>query len=401
MPQLPSAYSSSAQDASPADMRCLVISAPLTSSPSSPSEKLANLAPFSALLLLSFGGPESIPEVMPFLRRVSSGRNIPEERLQEVATHYEGMGGKSPINDHNRALISALETEISRRGLELPVIWGNRNAPPFVDEAFAQAYEHGYDHLITVITSAYSAYSSCRQYREDLAAARQVHDQAHPESSLSLSKIRTFYNHPGFVNAQIRLLREALVQADADTHLVFVTHSIPTAMENTSGLFSAEEPAGYVHQHQELATHIAQEINRESGQNYESSLAYCSRSGPPQMSWLEPDINDHLAQLHAQGVRSVAVIPFGFIADHMEVKFDLDIEARDTAQELGMAYVRVPTAGVAPEFVSGLIDLVIEQAAVERNENPYRPVSCGQPTQTCGSNCCRSRNALPVECPPE
>ena len=310
---------------------------------------------YDAILLASFGGPEGQDDVIPFLRNVTRGRGIPEERLEEVAHHYRAFGGVSPINDQNRELKAALEAELARRGIDRPVLWGNRNWDPYLRDALTEAHERGYTKLIAIGTSAYSSYSSCRQYREDYAMALA---ETGLEGALQIDKVRQFFDHPGFVEPFIEGVRQGLADAAAqgirpeDTHVLFATHSIPTADAERSG------PQGNAYQAQHLA--VAEVIMLDhAGIGWD--LVYQSRSGPPTQPWLEPDINDKIEELAASGTKAVVIVPLGFISDHMEVKWDLDTEALETAEEHGVFAVRVPTPGVHAAFVAGLVDLVLER----------------------------------------
>jgi ferrochelatase len=315
---------------------------------------------YDAILLASFGGPEGQDDVIPFLRNVTRGRGIPEERLEEVATHYRAAGGVSPINAQNRALKAALEAELESRGIDLPVLWGNRNWAPYLRETLVEAYDAGHRKLIAISTSAYSSYSSCRQYREDFASALT---DAGLDGQLQLDKVRQFFDHPGFVTPFIEGVNQALGEFEArglephEVHVLFSTHSIPEADAARSGPAERGFGAGgaYAAQHRAVAELIM------GGRQQPWSLVYQSRSGPPSMPWLEPDINDAMRELPAAGVRAVVIVPLGFISDHMEVQWDLDTEAMQTAEELGLAATRVPTPGIHPAFVSGLVDLVLER----------------------------------------
>jgi len=339
---------------------------------------ISPLAPYDGILLLSFGGPEKPDDVMPFLRVVTAGRAIPDERLAAVAEHYQLFGGKSPINDQNRLLLAALRSELDRREIATPLLWGNRNFDPFLVDALREAHESGMRRLVTIVTSAYTSYSSCRQYREDLAAA--VATLADEGLQIEVDKVRPYFNHPGFARANARHVTEAVralgrgSQAQPaedegpDPRLVFVTHSIPEAMDDTSGPGDGEGNA-YRRQHLALAAAITQEVNATLGRALDHELVYCSRSGSPGQPWLEPDVNDRLRVLASDGLRTVIVAPIGFVSDHMEVRFDLDTEAAQTASEVGLQMVRVPTVGTDPEFVSGLVDLALERAAQARGSN--------------------------------
>jgi ferrochelatase len=362
------------------------------------------LEPYDGILLLSFGGPEKPEDVLPFLRTVTAGKNIPDERLEEVGEHYYGFGGRSPINDQNRALMAALRAELDQREIATPLIWGNRNFTPFTAEALEQAHDQGLRRLVTVVTSAYPCYSSCRQYREDLAAAQQVAAEA--GMTIELDKIRPYSNHPGFARANTRLVTEAVrgaLREGADPEglrLLFVTHSIPTAMDDTSGPGDADGNA-YSRQHLALGAAITDEVNATLDTDFTGELVFCSRSGPPSQPWLEPDVNNRLEELSQEGAQVVVVAPIGFVSDHMEVVYDLDTEAAATAERLGLRLVRVPTVGVDPEFVSGLVDLVQERAAQARGEEPPRPAWPGPEAMpsTCAPGCCPNlRDAKPALC---
>ena len=362
----------------------------------------SRLFPYQAIVLTSFGGPEGPEEVMPFLRRVTAGRGIPDERLAEVAEHYLHFGGRSPINDQNRALIEALRQELQRREISLPVLFGNRNSEPFLTDTLRGAHEEGMTRLLAVTTSAYSSYSSCRQYREDIAAA--IDTLASEGRRVNVDKIRQYWNHPGFSRANERLVTDAVRALLADggekPHLVFVTHSLPTAMDDTSGP-GDDEGNLYSLQHLQLADAITGEVAATLGVELEHDLTYCSRSGPPSQPWLEPDVNDHLRVLAERGVTRVVLAPIGFVSDHMEVVFDLDTEAVETAGEVGIELVRVPTVGTDAEFVSGLVDLVLERAAEARGENVTMPCWPGNDPRpsTCLPGCCPNlRVAKPAAC---
>jgi protoporphyrin/coproporphyrin ferrochelatase len=356
------------------------------------------LAPYDALLLLSFGGPEAPDEVMPFLRRVTAGRGIPDDRLQEVAHHYDLFGGRSPINDQNRALIAALEAELKERDIELPVLWGNRNSPPFLADALTDAAARGLHRLVVVTTSAYSSYSSCRQYRENLAEALASAQEA--GLVLEIDKIGPYALRPAFVDPNARLVLDALRSVsdvpDAELALLFVTHSIPDAMDETSGPGDGEGRL-YQEQHHALAHQVVDRVQADLGRELAPEVVYCSRSGPPSQPWLEPDVNDRLEELAAAGRRVVLVAPVGFVSDHMEVAYDLDTEAVKTAAGLGVRLVRVPTVGVDPGFVAGLVDLVEERAAEARGE--LVPAGPGVRPSVCPAGCCPNlREARPALC---
>jgi ferrochelatase len=356
-----------------------------TSDRASTSQLGQALAPYEAILLVSFGGPERPEDVMPFLLNVTRGRGIPPERLAEVGRHYQLFGGKSPINDQCRKLLAAVANELRRRGIQLPLYWGNRNWDPYLSNELRAIEDDGHRRVLALVTSAYPSYSSCRQYRENLfdaARGTQVH----------IDRIRHYANHPGFIEASVDASLKALETlgdvAD-EAQLVFVTHSIPTAMAETAGPPPRGGNGAYVDWHEVVASAITDRVAEQRGQNFASDLAYCSRSGPASQPWLEPDINDRLRELAARGVPAVVVVPIGFVSDHMEVVFDLDTEAAATAEECGIAFARAATAGDHPAFVSGLVDLMLERAAAARGEKPDRPVVGGTVGwYECRIDCC-------------
>src|SRR6195952_1833274 len=351
--------------------------------------------PYDALLLVSFGGPEKADDVVPFLRNVTAGRDIPEARLEEVGRHYFDRGGRSPINDQNRALVAAIETDLEANGVKIPVYWGNRNWDPYLREAVAQMKADGISRAAALLTSAYSSYSGCRQYREDLADA-----VGGVPGSPRVDRLRAYFNHPGFiepmVDATLAALADLPEEARRGGHLAFVTPSIPLSMNERSG------PRGgaYVAQHRVVAAEIVERVREETGHRYPSELVFCSRSGPPEVPWLEPDVNDHLRGLRRRGVPGVAVVPIGFVSDHMEVVYDLDTEARETAEELGMPYVRAATAGVDPRFVAMVRDLLLERGAAERGESVERAALASDAAwEVCAAGCCPNpRGPRPALC---
>lgn len=362
----------------------------------------SSLAPFDAVLLMSFGGPEGPDDVLPFLKNVTAGRGIPDERLKEVGEHYYMFGGVSPINEQNIALLQELEGELERRGITTPILWGNRNWDPFLTDVVRQHHQHtGATKYLAIVTSAYSSYSSCRQYRENFA--QTAHELKEEGIEISIDKVRQYYNHPGFVNAQIQLMRHAVAdfeakvgELDPEKHrILYVTHSIPTSMQEASEVATA----GYQAQHQQLMDVIEQQIAEEAPLKHE--LVYCSRSGAPHIPWLEPDINDRMEELAHEGVTGVIVAPIGFVSDHMEVKYDLDVEAAETAERLDMAFVRAATVGTNPRFVQGLVDLLEERAAQVRGEDPFQPALTPEgPVGGCAlaqsGVCCKGRVDKPV-----
>lgn len=340
--------------------------------------------PIDALLLVSFGGPEKPDDVLPFLENVTAGRGIPRARLEQVGEHYQLFGGRSPINDQNRELLAEIAKDFAEHGVDIPIYWGNRNWDPFLRDALQQMVDDGIQRAAYVLTSAYSSYSGCRQYRENLAEASGGLD-------LELSRLRLYFNHPGFVTPFVEATAEALASTPPSTHVVFVTHSIPTDMNEGSG---GPERFAYQRQHEEVARLVAEGAGAQAW-----TLAYCSRSGSPHQPWLEPDISDHLRELSTEGVESVVVVPIGFVSDHMEVVFDLDTEAAETAAELGMAFQRVATPGTHPAFVSMVRDLLLERAAVDRGEAVERSVTgrCDPNPDRCADDCCPNlRLSLPA-----
>ena len=304
--------------------------------------------PFDAVLVLSYGGPRQPEDVLPFMRNATRGRGIPDERLLEVSEHYLMFGGASPINERNDELLDALRAELSRRGVDVPVVIGNRNWDPYVTDALAQLAAGGARRVVVLATSAYASYSSCRQYREDLAAAL-----ADTGLEFDLVKVGPFAETDGFVAANADAVRDALAELPG-ARVLFVSHSIPTAMDAASG------PGGdntYSAQHRRVAQAVASEVGLTDDA---WEMAWCSRSGAPHSPWLEPDVNDRLAELAADGVSSVVTVPYGFVNDHMEVVYDLDTEARATASGLGLGYVRAATVGVHPAFIGMLADALTD-----------------------------------------
>ena len=307
-----------------------------------------------ALLVLSFGGPEGHEDVMPFLENVTRGRGIPRERLLDVAEHYHHFGGISPINDQNKALIAALEDELRSAGVDLPVYWGNRNWAPYVEDAWAQMAEDGIEHVYVLATSAYASFSGCRQYHEDIARARVALG-----GGPTAEKLPHYYDTPGFVQANADALAAAIASLPAEVRdtarLVATAHSIPDAMAAVAG------PQGHAYEAELLAA--GERIVAEVAPGRPFDLVWQSRSGPPSVPWLEPDVNDHLRTLAAAGETAVVLFPIGFVSDHLEVIWDLDNEARETAQELGLAFARAATAGTHPAFVESLRMLLDERRA--------------------------------------
>ncbi|GGM13477.1 ferrochelatase [Dactylosporangium sucinum] len=325
---------------------------------------------YDAFLLVSFGGPEGQEDVLPFLENVTRGRGIPRERLETVAEHYRHFGGVSPINAQCRELLQALD-------LDLPVYWGNRNWHPFLEDTVRQLRDDGVQHALAFVTSPFGSFSSCRQYLDDIAKAR-----ANVEGAPQIDKIRHYHDHPGYIAPHADAVRAALAQLPSRmaARLVFTAHSIPTAMNDSSG------PDGkrYEAQLRETAALVAAEAAPELPWD----LVWQSRSGSPHVPWLEPDVNAHLEHLAEQGVTEVVVSPIGFISDHLEVVWDLDEEARATAARLGLAYVRAATPGTDPRFVAMIRQLVDERVLAHSN---VRHALGTVPTwDFCPADCCVS-----------
>jgi ferrochelatase len=360
---------------------------------------------YDAILLAGFGGPEGQDDVIPFLRNVTRGRGIPDERLEEVAHHYRHFDGISPINAQNRALKAALEAELARRGIDLPVYWGNRNWAPYLEEAVTDAAAAGDTRLLGLATSAYSSFSSCRQYREDFA---RVLTDTGLSDTVTIDKVRQFFDHPGFVQPFIDGVRDAVRgflaagMPSAAVRVLFSTHSIPTADAERSGPREGDplhrdfgSGGAYAAQHLAVAAvvmdAVVHEIPEAAGIGWE--LVYQSRSGPPTQPWLEPDVNDVIAALPASGVQAVAIVPLGFMSDHMEVLWDLDTEAMDAAAEAGLKAVRTPTPGVDPAFVAGLVDLVEERLHGTAAADRPHATALGPWFDVCRPACCENVRA--------
>jgi len=325
---------------------------------------------YDAFLLVSFGGPEGPGEVMPFLENVTCGRGVPPERLASVAEHYYAFGGVSPINQQCRDLLAAIRADFSASGLSLPVYWGNRNWTPYLTDTVRAMADNGVRRAIAFVTSAYSSYSSCRQYLDDIERARAA---AGPDAP-GIDKIGRFCNHPGFIEPFAASTRAALAALPPDlrdgAHLVFTAHSIPVAMAEASGPGDRQR---YVAELTEAARLIAERV---AGDGHPWTLAYQSRSGPPSQPWLEPDVCDHLEELAKSGTKAVVVIPVGFVSDHMEVRHDLDVEAARSADSLGLAFARAATPGTHPRFASMITELVRERLALPDGTGPDCPADC-------------------------
>ena len=372
-------------------------------------EHVSEPTDYDAILLAGFGGPEGQDDVIPFLRNVTRGRGIPDERLEEVAHHYRHFGGVSPINEHNRELKAALEAELERRGIDLPVIWGNRNWEPYMPDAVREAHERGFTKLIAVATSAYSSYSSCRQYREDFAMAL---DATGLTGSVQIDKVRQFFDHPGFVAPFIDGVRDGLEKALAanedldlatEVQVLFSTHSIPSTDAAKSGPAARgfDEEGAYAAQHKAVADVVMHAVESQlgieapagGGTTVPWQLVYQSRSGPPSMPWLEPDINDAIDDLAGGPTRAVVIVPLGFVSDHMEVMWDLDNEALETSEEHGLVALRVATPGTDPVYVSGLIDLVLERVNGVPTEDRPSMTALGPWYDVCRPGCCENVRA--------
>ncbi len=325
--------------------------------------------PYDAVLLISFGGPEGPDDVMPFLRNVTRGRGVPEERLEAVASHYHEFGGVSPINAQNRALLTALEPELRAHGIDLPLYWGNRNWHPLLADEIARMRDDGIERALAFATSMFSSYSGCRQYLEDVDRARAELGAGAPV----VDKIRVAYDHPGFIEAMAARVGAATagLAGGPAPRTLFTAHSIPTSMADTSG---------YEAQLRDAARLVADRVERIG----DWELVFQSRSGPPAVPWLEPDIVERIETLPTD--RPLVVVPLGFVSDHMEVVYDLDTEARAAADARGLGMVRVPTVGTHPRFVAGIRELVQERL------DPRAPRaglgSLGIRPDRCPADCC-------------
>lgn len=341
---------------------------------------------YDAILVVSFGGPESRDDVIPFLENVLRGRNVPRERMLAVAEHYYQFDGKSPINQQTRELIAAIERELAQHGPKLPVYWGNRNWHPMLADTLRQMKADGIRRALAFVTSAYSSYSGCRQYREDIAraqseiqiptsAAKSAAEMGHPV--LVIDKLRAFFNHPGFIEATEERLREALRQitdgARGNVQVVYVAHSIPLSMANT---------CDYVRQLEEVRELVSTRLGIGS-----DALVYQSRSGAPGQPWLKPDILDYLREVKARNLASAVVLaPIGFISDHMEVLYDLDIEARQLCESLGIPMARAKTVGVHPKFIAMVRELIMERTNPSAERRALGAL--GPRQDLCAEDCC-------------
>jgi ferrochelatase len=346
---------------------------------------------FDAVLVVSFGGPEGMDDVLPFLENVTRGRNVPRERLEAVADHYRAFDGVSPINAQNRALIDALSSELDQARIDLPIYFGNRNWHPFLADTLRTMADDGVRRALAFFTSGFSCYSGCRQYRENIWVAQETVGTGAPE----VLKTRMFWNHPGFVEAQADLLDRALAPLDDarlhDTVILFSAHSIPVAMARQSR-YEAQlaESARLVMS----ATNACNRLSHGStAGTVRHEVVYQSRSGPPGVPWLEPDVCDRIEALAAEGVRDVVVVPLGFVSDHLEVLWDLDEEAAAAAERSGLGFVRVASVGTHPRFVAGIRELIVERLV----PGTPRPAlgSFGPGPDVCAPGCCLPGNGRP------
>lgn len=331
---------------------------------------------YDAILWVSFGGPEKHEDIIPFLENVLRGKNVPRERMMLVAEHYHHFGGKSPINQQNRRLVAELESELAANGPRLPVYWGNRNWHPMLTDTLIRMKADGVRRALAFVTSAYSSYSGCRQYLENIAAAQAAVGEGVPE----IDKIRPFYNHPAYIAAMTEQVMEALaripVERRESAHVAYTAHSIPLAMAGN---------CQYSKELLEAACLVSAALGRSR-----DPLVYQSRSGPPSQPWLGPDILAHLREVHSKGnVRDVVIVPLGFVSDHMEVLYDLDTEARQLCAELGLNMVRASAVGTNPAFVRMVRELILERTGGK----PERPSlgKLGPCPDVCPSGCCLPR----------
>ncbi len=343
--------------------------------PSSPRTPHPSSLPYDSLLLLSFGGPEGPDDVMPFLENVLRGKNVPRKRMEEVAEHYFLFGGVSPINAQNRALLAALVAELNTHGPQLPVYWANRNWHPLLPDVLRQMADDGMQRTLAFVTSAFASYSGCRQYLEDIERARSEVGPGAP----AVDKIRLFYNHPGFIETMAARVEEALERIPPErrtaARLIYTAHSLPTAMAARSD---------YVAQLDEACRLVSERVGRT-----EWDLAYQSRSGPPSQAWLEPDVGDRLRQLHQTGAADAVVVPIGFLSEHMEVIYDLDVEAAALCEELGLNLVRSAVVGCHPRFVTMIRQLVQERVDTTAERLALGPR--GPSPDVCPADCCRPK----------
>jgi len=358
---------------------------------------------YDAILLTSFGGPEGPDEVMPYLERVTAGRGVPRERLEEVSHHYLALGGVSPINAQNRALLAKMKEKFPAQGIDLPIYWGNRNSEPYFADVIKEMYDAGHRKVLAWVTSAYSSYSGCRQYRENLHQALETNGLV---GKMEIDKVRHYFDHPGFLEPVIIDLGNAINGLTSKGYeveqieIMFATHSIPNSMGETSGPPARREefakPGGaYEAQHMTSAKLVIDNLSERTGESVPTwQLVYQSRSGSPDIPWLEPDVNDAIHSAKEQGKRAVIIVPIGFVSDHVEVIWDLDNEAQETANELEMGFERVCTPGIADSFVEGLADLILERIAGAEKKALS---NLGPWPDFCAVDCCpNQRRELPV-----
>ena len=332
---------------------------------------------YDAVLIVAFGGPEGPDDVMPFLENVTRGRRIPKERLLGVAKHYDRFGGVSPLNEQVRQFIEALRNELGDHKVDLPVYWGNRNWHPLLPDTLQQMANDGVRRAVAFVMAAYGSYSSCRQYLEDIEAARSAVGPSAPR----VDKIRLFFNHPEFIAANTERLHEALEQVAVerrdDARIVFTAHSLPKAMADT---------CDYADQIHETCRLVCETLAIPTEQ---WDLVYQSRSGRPSDPWLEPDILDHMRALRADGIEQIVIAPIGFLSDHMEVVYDLDVEARQLGDEIGLSLVRAATVGTHPRFVRMVRELIEERITVTSERRAIGRFAASP--DICPPDCCSPR----------
>jgi len=356
---------------------------------------------YQAILLTSFGGPESPEEVAPFLERVTAGRGVPRERLVEVSRHYLALGGVSPINAQNRSLRTQIQSSLVERGIELPVYLGNRNSAPFFTDVLKQIYADGHRKILSLVTSAYSSYSGCRQYRENLA---QALSETELTGKLEIHKIRHYFDHPGFIepfsqglaSAIRELLSEGFLTSEIE--IFFTTHSIPISMAESSGPPNRRlefNNGVYVAQHSAAATSVMESVQTTLEYLLPAwSLVYQSRSGSPTTPWLEPDIGRAIELSAGCGKKAIVIVPIGFTSDHVEVIWDLDHEAKEIAANLALRFIRVSTPGVAKNFIEAIADLVAERMGGAESKALS---ALGPWPDFCPKECCpNARKELPT-----
>ncbi|MFK8112358.1 MAG: ferrochelatase [Rubripirellula sp.] len=338
------------------------------------------LPPYDSFLLVSFGGPEGPEDVMPFLENVLRGKNVPRERMLEVSEHYNHFGGVSPINQHNRELLAAIETEFKSHGVDLPLYWGNRNWDPMLPDTLRQIRDDGHKRTLAFFTSMFSCYSGCRQYRENIIAAQEEVGEGAP----IVEKVRMGFNHPGFIGAMsdsVRLSIESLGEPASETQVLFTAHSIPMSMADN---------CDYVKQLNESSRLVAENCGVEKWK-----LVFQSRSGPPQQPWLEPDVCDAIGEMDdAAKLKSLVVVPIGFVSDHMEVLFDLDEEAAELCQERGIKMARATTAGTDKSFVGMIRELVQERISGTGDRAAVGDLGAWH--DVCPADCCTYTPRRPV-----